>query len=179
MIGSPGNEVPSRPVPEAGEDEYCPKVDVETAGVHPVATQRNVEVVAHPTAQRDVPALPELGDGARDVGVVEVFRELKSHHPPQANGHVGVAREVEINLKSVGQCPQPGLVSGQGSGDLIKNKVGLFAQHVGNKHLFGEADDEAKQACQLLIHGIEGGTVGELARDFMEAHDRPGNHLRK
>ena len=39
------------------------------------------------------------------------------------------------------------------------------------------ADEEAKQAGELFVDGVEGAAVGELAGDFVEAHDGAGNQL--
>ena len=43
-----------------------------------VAAHGDVDIVAEEATERDVPAAPKLGDGATDVGVVEVFVEMET-----------------------------------------------------------------------------------------------------
>ena len=50
-----------------------------------------------------MPSSPEIRDGGGQVGVVEVLQKLKAQHATQADGHVGVAREIEVDVQGVGQ----------------------------------------------------------------------------
>ncbi len=45
-----------------------------------------------------MPAPPEIGDCGGDIGVVEVFEKMESKHEPESDCHVGIAREVKIDL---------------------------------------------------------------------------------
>ena len=71
------------------------------AGDDAVAAERDVEVVAEPGRQRHVPAAPELLHRVGDVGPAEVLREAEAEHPAEADRHVGVAGEVEVDLQRV------------------------------------------------------------------------------
>ena len=55
-----------------------------------IAAEGDVEVVAEPPGERDVPALaPELGEALGVHGRVEVTGEaVADHHQGQPNGHV-------------------------------------------------------------------------------------------
>ena len=75
---------------------------------HAVAAERDVEVVAEPGRQRDVPAPPELGEALRDVRVVEVLEEAEPEHPAEPDRHVRVAGEVEVDLERVAERAEPG-----------------------------------------------------------------------
>ena len=48
-----------------------------------------------------------VGDGSRDIGVVEVLGKSKPHEPAKADGHERITREIEIDLQGVGQRTQP------------------------------------------------------------------------
>ena len=48
-----------------------------------------------------MPPTPELGDGGRLVGGVEVGVEADAQQQGDANGHVGVTREVAVDLKRI------------------------------------------------------------------------------
>ncbi len=80
---------------DGGEDEVG-----EEAGMA-VAAEGYVEVVAQPVGERHVPAAPEVGGIGGFVGRVEVGGQVEAHHHGHADGYVGVAREVGIDLHGV------------------------------------------------------------------------------
>ena len=49
-----------------------------------------------------MPSSPELGDTARDEGIVEVLKEVKAEYFTQTYGHIRIAREVKVDLQ--GEC---------------------------------------------------------------------------
>src|SRR5690606_2583166 len=100
-------------VPQAAEQHGQEQVAVGLEGAAAVASQADVQVVAQPGGQADVPAPPELGDRLADVGLVEVLHEAEAHHQTQADGHAAVAGEVEVQLRGVGHGAQPGLAGGR------------------------------------------------------------------
>ncbi len=67
-------------------------------------------VEAHPVAQGDMPALPELGDIALQIGLGEVFRQFDPEQLPDSDSNVSITTEIEIEPEPIGikQCPQPG-----------------------------------------------------------------------
>ena len=101
MQPSPDHEVPRGAVPEAAEHHDDEQVHVRANATLAVPAERDVQVVAQPRGERDVPAVPELGDGLREVGRVEILREHEPEHQTETDGHVGVAAEVEVDLERV------------------------------------------------------------------------------
>ena len=71
------------------------------------AAQRDVDRGCEPAPQRDMPAPPEFGYARRAVRVVEVLRQTQTHHFPQADCHLRIAPEVEVELQSIVQKAQP------------------------------------------------------------------------
>ena len=104
---APDDEVPAGAVPEAAEEEHRDEVAVGLPRRHAVAAERHVEVVAEPRRQRHVPAAPELLDGVGDVRPAEVLRKAEAEHAPEADRHVGVAGEIEIDLQRVADDAEP------------------------------------------------------------------------
>ncbi len=99
----------------------------------------------------------------------------KAHHQRQADRHVGIAGEVEIELQHVGDGAEPGFDRcrvGHGEG-----LVGDRSDGVGDQHLFGEADGEDVEAGgedrQRML------ALDELVGQITEAQDRAGDHVRK
>src|ERR1700734_1659430 len=62
VVGAPQHEVPARAVPEPGQQETDPEIEIGARIALAVAPERFVEIVADPCRQRDVPAPPELRD---------------------------------------------------------------------------------------------------------------------
>ena len=106
---APDHEVPARAVPQAAEEEHRDQVAVHPRRRHAVAAERDVEVVAEPGRQRDVPAPPELLHRVGDVRLAEVLREAEAEHPAEPDRHVRVAGEVEVDLQRVADDPEPGV----------------------------------------------------------------------
>ena len=96
-----------------------------------------------------MPAPPELGDRARDIGVVKILFELKAQHPPQADSHVGIAGKVKIDLEGIGQDPQPCAQRRQRR-RILQADVPQHTDAVGQKHLFAKAADKGLHAAGKL-----------------------------
>src|SRR5690606_27516404 len=70
--GAPGDEGPGGAVPEAAQEHGGHEVELGAHRALAVAAQGDVEVVAEPGGEADVPAAPELAGVARGVGHGEV-----------------------------------------------------------------------------------------------------------
>ena len=78
MVGAPGNECPVRAVPEAGECPDDENIQYLPGQAAAIAAEGDIEVVAEPRAERDVPPAPELGDAGRNIGIVEILRKAEA-----------------------------------------------------------------------------------------------------
>lgn len=96
---SPDEEGPVGAVPEAAhQKDYEGVADAHHQGAA-AASQRDVEVIAEPGGEGDVPPPPELCDVAREVGVGEVAHQVDAEEAGGTDGDVGVAGEVAVDLK--------------------------------------------------------------------------------
>ena len=157
---TPQDEVPGCTVPKSREEPDHAHVEELAGKSLSVAAQGDVDVLAEPGGQGDVPPSPEVGDGGGQVGVVEVFQELKAQHATQADGHVGVAREIEVDVQGVGQHQEPG---GQhrGLGGVDRAQVGVNGgQGVAQEDLLGKSYGKAAHARGELVYRV--GTGDEL-----------------
>ena len=50
-----------------------------------------------------MPSAPEISDGAATVRMVEVLVEVKTETPSYTDSHVGIPREIEINLLDISE----------------------------------------------------------------------------
>jgi hypothetical protein len=148
MQRTPDDEGPGRTMPEAADQHDDPEIGIAADRAFSISAERNVDVIAQETRQRHVPAPPEFDDVARLVGRIEIGREFHAEHARQANRHVGIAREIEIDLEGVGKGPRPGdeemnVLVEIGTG---KNRRREGAQRVGNQTFLGEADGQEQHA---------------------------------
>src|SRR5690606_20017742 len=110
---APRREPPVRAVPQAAQEHDGHEVEEHTGPTHAAATHGPIEVVTQPVGERLVPAVPELEEVSRVVRLVEVLGELEAEELRAADGDVGVAREVEIELQRVGDGRDRGLGGGE------------------------------------------------------------------
>ncbi|MPM24677.1 hypothetical protein SDC9_71161 [bioreactor metagenome] len=126
-----------------------------------------------------MPARPEVDDARGLVGRVEVERELDAEHLGQAQRHVGVAREVEINLQRIAQAggPRPPHLQIAGRG---KTRIRIGRDAVGQQHLLGQADHEQHSAHRQVL-GLEAVVrrVGKLRNHLLVVQDGAGDQMRE
>ena len=102
-----------------------------------------------------MPAPPEFGDAAGDVGVVEIFREIEAEDPAQTDGHVAVPGEVKVNVQHVGGGIEPE----EQDGLVLRGakKLAELAQGVCKQHLFAQTQHEAADALGGLLKAAAAG----------------------
>ena len=155
VVCAPYHISPFRAMPEAGCQEYKPEIEEQAQlTVDPVATQRNVEVSAHPVAQGDVPPAPEVGNGYGRIRIIEIFRETEAHHLSQADGHIGIAGKVEVYLEGVADGTKPRGIGAEVGRRKIKDGVGRSAHYIGYQHLFAQAQAKAVQPPEFVFGGL-------------------------
>ena len=147
---APEDKVPVGPVPDAGEGPDDQQITDGHTLSSPAATQRNVHIVPEPGTQRDMPAAPELCDGSRQIGIVEVLFKVEAEHLGNANGHIGITAEIKIQHQAVTDGTQPGCGNGdfpcgQGSYRIEGGSDGIAQQH-----LLGKADQKQTAAAAQL-----------------------------
>lgn len=114
--------------------------------------QGKVEVVPEPGSQGDVPAAPELPDGAGQIGIVKVFGQGQAEHLPQADGHIAVTGEIVVQLHRKGGIPQQQHRTGQPGGVGAADRRVHQGQLVGNQGLFAQAQHKPADA---LVHPVQ------------------------
>ena len=92
MPHTPGNELLASAMPKTGQKEndqrvgFCAKDLLLPA----FELQWIEDVIAEPGAQGNMPATPKIGNVEGKVREIEVLRQVKPEHLPQANRHIGV-----------------------------------------------------------------------------------------
>src|SRR5579872_5605214 len=99
---APHHEFPRRAVPDATQQHRDHQIAVGFQPAVAIAAERFVEVVAQPGAERDVPALPELSEAQRAVGLVEIAWEAETAQRRQRDRDVGIGAEIAVDLHGIG-----------------------------------------------------------------------------
>ena len=186
---APEDEGVARPVPDPGEHhggdrregEHVQEGErVAVAGAQhrqaprrprPGQRQRHrvVDVGGEEAGEGDVPAQPEVDDARRLERRVEVDRQPHPEEQRRPAGHVGIAREVEVDLQGEADRRQPRLQQGRlGAGGGIGEDRGDVRGHaVGEHHLLEQPEAEEGDADRDRGSGRSGrwraGTAGMVS----------------
>jgi len=156
MPGTPEHEGPGGAVPQAAEEHDGHQVDEGATPTAAVASQGDIQIIPQPGRQADVPPSPELGDAAGQIGESEILHEAEAHHQTQTDRHVGVSREVKVDLNGVGRGSQPGV--GGGRRGQSEGRLGHRGHRIGNQDLFAEVVKDYPEINWLMGHS--GGPYG-------------------
>ena len=161
---------------EEHHNEHHRRDDVGGGSGVAVAAQGDVEVVLQPVAEGDMPAFPEPGGVGGLVGRVEVERQVEAHEHGYADGNVGIAGEVGIDLQGVEQ--QGGEVFERGiQQGVLKHTVDKRdGQPVAEDKLFAEAVENPEDGDAELASAEEEGFV-ELGNELVGTDNGSGNKL--
>ena len=177
MQRAPEHEHPGGAVPEPRHDHGQEIVEQGPRLPLPVAAQGDVDVVPEPGGERDVPAAPELREVERAVGVEEVVVQAETHQRGDADGEVGVAGEIKVDLHRVAQHRHQQLVAGVGDG-AVEGEVVVDGQVVGQHALLQQAADDQPEAQAQFVPG--GGLgAADLREEAPGARDRAGEQQRE
>src|SRR5579859_4528083 len=129
---APGDEGPVRAVPESAQEERERHVDEKPPGADPASAQGDEEVIPEPRRQRDVPAPPELQRISGEIGICEVSRQPEPEELRGPHSHVGVSREVTVDLESEADGGRRQRTPGVQPG-ACKGRVHYLSQSVGDQ----------------------------------------------
>ena len=145
--------------------------------VPPVAAKGNVQVIAEKAAERDMPAPPEFRDGLRHIRQPEVLWIPEAENASEADRHIGISREIEINFKGIQQHPKPDAKRGLCRQIAVEQLRRGLSRIVRDQYLFCKTDAEARHAVENFLRFRLSGA--HFLLHIAVAHDRPGNELRE
>src|SRR5271170_3703492 len=102
MESTPNHVSPVCPMPQAAEQHGQQEVAIGLAFSVSIPAQWNVQIIAEPGAQTDVPAPPEILNAVGQVRLAEIHHKMKAHELGASPGNAAVTAEVAINLPSEG-----------------------------------------------------------------------------
>lgn len=163
-------------MPEPAEEKHQELVQGLAQRALPPAAQGDVEVVPEPERERDVPAPPEVRYAHGGIGVLEVLGAAEAQRPAQAQGHVAVTGEVEVQLKAVGGGAQPG-EPGVQRGARGKRGVRRRGRAAREQQLLRQPQTEAPQPERPVPRGAA--AAAQLGFKVLKARERAAHDLRE
>ena len=124
-----------------------------------------------------MPPAPEARDRFGDKREAEVFQEMEAEHPAKADGHVGIAGKIVIDLHQIRRRRNPRAAHGQVRPIQSEQRIHQQTQVVCQYRLFAEAHQEAVHArheIRPVFHA-----PFNFVRYCLIAHDRAGDQLRE
>ena len=141
------------------------------------ATQRDIDVIAEPCGERDMPTPPKLRYVATEIRNVKVAHQFDTEQLGRAYGYVGVAREVAVNLYGEQHgCEQE--CAARVGGIISKYGVHVGGAVVRHDNLFEESPEDLAHA----VHGlrvVEMPPLQELRQEVRGTLDRSRHELGK
>ena len=140
-------------MPNAGKQHGNHQIELGASEAFFAAAQRDIDIVANPSGQADVPSVPEVADvdGAKRRG--KVFRQLEAEQHGQADDQIRVAGKVEKELEGVAinrRQHAPAVELGR----IFKNRrYPAFRQCAGKPPLFGNTQHNQAN-CQSRINQL-------------------------
>ena len=175
---APDQKRPVGAVPQAAEHHRQHQIARGKQLAAAVAAERDVKVVAQPIGQRHVPAPPKVADAEGAIGLVEVLRETIAEQRRDADGDIGVGREVGVNLHRIG-IDRHNQVEARELRRVGEHRIDqAHRKVVGDHHLLEQAaENEQHVLAEREVAGAAG--RGQLRQEFVGAHDGAGDQMRK
>src|SRR5207237_7724010 len=92
--GPPHHERPVRAVPQPAQDHGQQKIPISLPLAVPVAAERDVEVIAQPRAEADVPAAPEALQARGEVRLAKIDHEVEAEELRASARDIDVYSEI-------------------------------------------------------------------------------------
>lgn len=157
-------------------DEHQPKE--RTAGGGAVAAERDVQVIAQPGGERNVPAAPEIAHVLCLVRRVEVLREVEAHQQRHARGHVGIPRKIAVYLQRIGEDGQQVLDARVHRGVGVDAVDKIDGDIVAHEQFFCKPVQYPEHADTELL-AAEGIRFVDLGQEMGRPGDGTREHLRE
>ena len=125
-----------------------------------------------------MPAVPKLSRALGLVGRVEVLGQIKAHQHGHANGDVGVAREVGIDLQRIAEQGHQVLEACKHQG-LFKHAVDEVDGDVVAEHDFLHQSVHDPKDSDAKLTATEEEFLVQLRDEFVGSHDGTSHQLRE
>ena len=111
-------------MPETAKREYNHRVEHPSGFAASVASEREIDIVAKPSRERDMPSSPEVGYGFSKIRSDEVGWQFNAKESSATDSHQRIACKVCINLNGVEHTGQ------EQCGAVMLRNIGIYRIHI-------------------------------------------------
>ena len=104
MICAPSDESPIGSMPKARKQENDKGVADDFPFLDARAAKRNIDIIAEPRCEGNVPSPPKLRYITREIRIVEVAHEFDAEEFSRSDGYVRIAGEIAVDLEGEEDC---------------------------------------------------------------------------
>lgn len=175
MVETPKEESPVGAMPKTADEKDDEGVAEDFALRDTATAEGDIDIVAEPGGEGDVPTAPEFGDVATEIGYVEIATQLKTKEFGTAYGTIAIAREIAVDLDSKEEGSQPKR-GGAGLSEIVPNRVDIPTTTVGDDHFLEESPEDLPDPVEGLRRTKTASRL-ELRQEIGSTLDRPRDEL--
>ena len=94
-------------MPQSGKHPHHHDISHMLSLTHPISSKRDIDIIAEPCAQRNVPSSPEFRDTFRHIGIKKVLFKFKTEHLPKTDRHIRISAEIKVDLERICRTSKP------------------------------------------------------------------------
>src|SRR5450432_114902 len=129
-------------MPQSAKREGHQSIQESSADSMPVSTEWNINIIANPTTQRYMPALPKVLHAAREIRPVKIFRKPNIEQERKSNGDIAVTGKIHEDSASQFDQKNPTTADAHGCETRLV-QADRKREVVGDKSLFYIADADS------------------------------------
>ena len=111
-------------MPETAHREDNHRVEHPSGFAASVASEREIDIVAKPCGERDVPSAPEAGYGLCKIRSYEVGWQFNAKETSATDSHKRIASKVGINLNGIEHTGQ------EQCGAVVLRDIGIYRIYI-------------------------------------------------
>ena len=177
VIKPPTNKCPISAVPKATDEKHEERVAQLLCTRATTATEWEINIIAKPRHQRDVPTLPKVADIARKVRITEILHQSDAEKATRTDCYIAITGEVAVDLKGKEKSAHQ-QVYPTGLCIIREDSINANGALVGYDDLFEEAPQDLSHTVDRIGIGKRA-VLLERRQQVSSALDRACHQLRE
>src|SRR5579862_6111515 len=178
MDATPNDEGPVGSMPKTAKQHGEHQVAVRAYLSQTIAAERDIEIVAQPRAQANVPATPEVLQIFGEIGLAEIDHEMESLELRASARNTAVAAEVSVDLPREGVGPEEENHQIRAAKPPIKSGVRNESAIIGDDDLAKEPLENEEQPVECRVR-IPDARFLHLGQEMRRALNGSRNQMRE
>src|SRR5215813_9445244 len=164
-------------MPESSQQHRSQQVAVSLHFTKAISPQRNVQIVAEPAAETDVPAAPKVLEAYRQIRLAEIHHEMKAEKLCASARYIAVSAEVAIDLPC--ECVSPDEYSPPVTAQFAAECCICQMRTIVSNDAFAKEPHQDQHAAVLERRGLKCTGFLHLGKQVGRPLNRPRNQMRE